>query len=406
MVTANVSNTSMATRDNQSKTIPPGITISRPIIEYWATSDDGINQIAGLCRIHKTLQASKFQGHATPSYPHLTLSTNTQNPRTESIKQAIREYCSRAKDLLVNSPSSFIMQANAQAQVTGSGAQYWNAIKQAIYLSKLSRTRQAMEAQNEATALASEGVFAIPSLDSIREVLTTLSPVNTAVWPDLRVLTLEYLITITTAEFNHGHQVTVVMDQLLHDGGDQQVSEDALKFMVEECTNVLTEYHTVTVRAQLALVKLLRRSRAYYDAACKAVKLLQTCVRGTSLDSVWSRMVARELAHIFKAIGHPEEADKIAREIVVMHRLQGSGDVVLHNDECAIYTMEDIAENFDTAGDFEESAKWLALAAKNGWELWKGGLAMQHIVDKLERVSKACRRPDYANDWMRGQGGV
>ncbi|KIM95432.1 hypothetical protein OIDMADRAFT_134483 [Oidiodendron maius Zn] len=310
-------------------------------------------------------------------------------------------YCKRAQHSLINTPYSFIYQGKTQVREPGPAVQFWLAIKHGIYLCKKSKLEHGAEALREAYMLAQAScALGIRALDSIRELLTTLSPVNTSVWPDVRIQMLNLLHELMTSDLGSENTLTRITYQLLHDGGDRNVSENALLCLINECTRLLGQQHVATVRARLSLVKLLRRSHDYYRAACEDVELLSFCVEQTSSDSVWSRECARMLTHVFMALGHRDQAIDLEKDIVGM-RISSTGTIdVMHHDECAIYTMEDLAENYDEKGDFEACATWLKLAVQNAQNLWTNQwMATQHLVEKLERALKACGKAEEIHIW-------
>lgn len=313
----------------------------------------------------------------------------------ELIKRSIHIYCQEVDPFLIDDPG-----VGVQTQLWPSypAAKFWQDVKYGIYLIKVS-SKLGWPTLKTA-CLEAESVLGSRFFNCIRELLTTCSPANTTLCPGLRRVLLEHFSAWSQRNLGPNHPLSVVGEQLRRDQGCAEVSEEALKYMVARFEHALGSNNTVTVRARTALVKHLRRNRKYEAAAWGAQELLASCIAKFGLESPLSRSAGREMAHVLMDQGHHRQAIQLGESVVGMVRNFGHSPImVLHHDDYAVHSMEDMAKSYDILGDFESSAAWLSLAVEHAWALWRKWVATEHIVDKLERALRACGRSYEIQSW-------
>ncbi|KAL9103278.1 MAG: hypothetical protein Q9163_001656 [Psora crenata] len=73
-------------------------------------------------------------------------------------------------------------------------------------------------------------------------------------------------------------------------------------------------------------------------------------------------------------------------------------DPMYHN-ECAVYTMEDIAKTFECTGNLEQAVAWLKQAGMSGCMVWGRSEALAHIQDKTHELLKEMGKDDELRIW-------
>ena len=281
------------------------------------------------------------------------------------------------------------------------GTKFWTELKYGIYLLKVSQTNRALPILRKAEDFATEALVQRPHI-FVLEVLSTLSPVNTCVCPNLRISLLRGLSDLASKHIGALHPITILTRELQKGTTYRDVSERGLSFINDLFTAVLGLSHAYTFDAERALVRLLRRGgdndRALYMAQ-------QTFAASTSAfgdDSLRARRAGRELEHILMDMGDWRQALEVCMTIVGQLETVNGSPEPQYRDECAVHTMEDIAKIYNRLEDLKSSIAWLKQAAACAWTLWGTWVATQHIVDKLVAALDACGKQDEANFWQRG----
>jgi hypothetical protein len=110
---------------------------------------------------------------------------------------------------------------------------FWRKIKHAIHLLRIASPTRAWPSLSKAYDVAGEALLAADIGSFVREILTTLSPVNNRACPHARQQIIQYLTDIAQIKLASCHPITVVLQQLLFDGPTRDVSERCLAWMVE-----------------------------------------------------------------------------------------------------------------------------------------------------------------------------
>lgn len=283
--------------------------------------------------------------------------------------------------------------------VMGPQAQFWNELKSGIYFMKISCFERAQPMLLKAGSLAS-GAFTESPLAFVRELFSTLSPVNTVLCSDLRLCLLRTFFTCAEQSFGNTHPIVILCDELQKDRNSQEVSDRALSFMVDLLISTEGISHDMTFKTQITLIRFLRRSGEYERAAAMARKLLQSSLSLSGHLSLSARMAARELEHILMDQHQWQQALRMCHYIVGQPCSTYGLVQPQSHDECAVHTMEDIAKIFENLGEPEVRTSWLMQAANSAWALWGWCIATTHVFDKLVGALQAAGRFDEAKFWQ------
>ena len=328
-------------------------------------------------------QSASFSSSLLPSIFATQIDKRLQS--LDLILRSIRAYTSGANfssDIAaLNSP---ILSLQAQPMV-----HIWKEIGYAIYLLKVASPRQAWASFNSACAKARS--VQLQSTTHILELLTTLSPTNTRIFPPVRISLLRFFNSLVEIKLTRTHPIAIIAGSLQRDGQCPDVSERALLYMLELFNSRLGPCHTLSFMARIALIKLLRRSHNYKGAIRIARQLLDFARTEFGQCSLEAREVAREVEHILMETEDYSQALELCFAIVGQDKSNTAQVEPRHQDECAMYAMEDISKIYGILGDVESSAVWLKQALIAGRSIWPNGwVGVDHIADKLEALLLRC----------------
>ena len=278
--------------------------------------------------------------------------------------------------------------------------EFWAELKHGIYLLKVSQTSRALPALRKAGDSAVEALVQRPH-NFVMELLSTLSPVNTSVCPDLRISLLCGLSELARTHMGASHPITILTRELQKDITYQAISERGLSFINDICTTVLGLSHKYTFDAERALVRLLRRSGDNDRALYMAQQMFVASRNAFGDGSLRARNAGRELEYILMDMKDWGQALEVCMTIVGQSNTMAGSPKPQYNDECAVHTMEDVAKIYGQLDDLESSIAWLKQAAVCAWTLWGDWVTTQHVVDKLVALLKTCGEWDEADLWQR-----
>ena len=156
---------------------------------------------------------------------------------------------------------------------------------------------------------------------------------------------------------------------------------------------------------QRSIIALLRRYKDVRPALQMAQDLVVTAETTAKSDSTYMRLASQELAHIYMDIGRYDEAKSlcmkrvgpaVARDGLVGHQ---------YRDSCARWAYEDLAKIEEEIGATKNSITWLWHALYLTETLDGPSISMTHILDKLTRCLRFCRRDDEAETLSRRYAG-
>ncbi|KAF8855332.1 hypothetical protein BDZ45DRAFT_805081 [Acephala macrosclerotiorum] len=308
----------------------------------------------------------------------------------ETVLRSIDIYCSHAIVVDFNEDGT----PTSSSQPSASVASFWKDIQYGIYLLKVSSGR-AWSVIKEACAQATR-ILPLTSTTTILQLLTTLSPVNTGLCIELQIRLLKYFGDVINHELGESYPLAIILRGLQHEKSGREGTERALKYIWTMYASRFGPFHSLTLKAKAALVRLLRRDHATHAALHMGRQLLNETTKICGTGSLEARGAAREVEHVLVDTGDYLQALKLCFTIV------GTCEPVKHlayYDNCTVHTMEDIAKIYDRLGNIDLSTKWLELAAYVGRDLWGPWVGTMHIVDKLVLMLLRAGRQAEATAW-------
>jgi hypothetical protein len=283
----------------------------------------------------------------------------------------------------------------------------WEDTDLAIYLMKVSEGSQRGASQSQtrgfrllkrSTAYASdylsEGTATI-----LIELLSTLSPVNTATCPFVREGMLRYLWELTRELLPPGHPIALVIGTLRNDDADPNITLRALAFIVDRLRATLGPIHALSQLGIYRLCGLLRRSGDFTGALRVAKEGISAIRALLGPGSLQERRLSRQLEHVYMDQCDWIAALSVCFDIVGQQELERRNPDPLYHDECAVMTMEDIAKTCECAGNVEQAIAWLKQATISGSMVWGRTEALSHIHDKLRELLKLAGKEDELHIW-------
>ncbi|PTB68910.1 hypothetical protein BBK36DRAFT_1113353 [Trichoderma citrinoviride] len=283
---------------------------------------------------------------------------------------------------------------------------FWKDCSNSIYFFKISDFPKARMLLQQSTAINSDEIFTKGSATALIEILSILSPINTATNPDVRKTMLRYLHALAVQQLPCQSPIMVVLSRL-HEGMEStDWSLRALTCIVDRLCASLDPANELRVLAQRRLIALLRRNKDYDEALRVCNKALEDIRMATGPGSLLERKTARLLEHVFMDQEDWVSALEVCFDIVEQ-RFDGTigfnPDPQCH-DECAVWTMEDIAKIYENSGNLEAAIAWLKQARISGGICWGPDISLGHIHDKLVELLERCKLHDEAKLWSTAFG--
>ena len=326
---------------------------------------------------------------------HIPALSSPQSLNLENILRNVYLSCSLSE---LDEQNLQQVPMQEQQAFDGSQVQLWNHLKQGIYLLKISSLERAFPTLHKVIELA-QGVFVQDPLTFVQELFCTLSPVNTSLCPGLRAALLRGFCDLARQRLGSAHPVTVLCYELQYDDNSTEVSERGLLFMTDLLISMQGASSALTVGAETCLIEQLRRGKDYETAATRARRLLSRNESMFGAYSLLARIAAQQLEHVLMDQGDWEQALKVCFQIVGHTPSTLDSSKLQYCDECAVYTMEDIAKIYDHLGDGNACIIWLTQAAYSALNLWGFYIATTHIVDKLINALTDAGRHEDATFW-------
>ncbi|CAN8100330.1 unnamed protein product [Discula destructiva] len=311
---------------------------------------------------------------------------------------------SRAEDTVLDfvlfSIRTFYTPGNFTFSPSTLKSDFWQDTSSGIYLVKVSDQEQGQVLmQKSRTEQNVRGIFTEAATVSLIEILSTLSPTNTAVCPRIREDYLHFLSILATQQLASEHPVVKIIQRLRSDNGNKDLSLRALLAIVQRLQSTLGPAHDLSLFALNRLVALLRRGGDFTEASRICKDAMTIIKEGLGPESLQERRVGRQLEHIYMDEGDWSGALGACFNIVGQQQVDnGTPDPRLH-DECAVYTMEDIAKIYECTGMPDHSIAWLKQAVVSGGMIWGPGHKLGHVQDKLDESLRRCGRVDEAQLW-------
>ena len=268
---------------------------------------------------------------------------------------------------------------------------FWQNFHNCIYLYKLDDIKRARPLLKKLCSVSSEVLHSL-SIDSVSRLLASFAPVNFRRHPEVRTILLGHFTKMTEEAFGRDNVLTVICKELQKDEDSRFSTETALRCM-------LASMHLARSPSKLAterdIIALLRRDKAFDDAVQMADRLYQSSQTGASpkLDEI--RNAAMELAHVYMDIGRFDDAKDLC--MVRVGKAVAQDGLVGHeyHDKGALYAYEDLAkieEESGMVGALERSTVWLGQAAHLASDIKGPSITLTHILDKLVRAYRLCKK--------------
>jgi tetratricopeptide (TPR) repeat protein len=303
---------------------------------------------------------------------------------------------------LSNVPQGVLPDDYLGHRTSDESIKYWNTVKNAIYLVKISTgpvddpnqrpDRQALPALAEAGRLAAPAMTSHP-FDFLRNLFATLSPANTSARPELRSILLRFLASEAQTNLSPNHPITQICKELQGDEGCQAISQHSLQCMLEIFNSRLGRSRAITFKLLDSLATLLRRSGEYHAGLEIITELLKSSrpVFGPESDQV--RTVENELAHFYMLSGDSDLALGHCLSVVTRPPKSTFSELqeepTFYEDGIAAHAMEDIAEIHQRRGDMEQCIAWLERAASIALTVWgPKSVATSHLIDKMTSLQR------------------
>lgn len=202
-------------------------------------------------------------------------------------------------DLVLFSIRTYYTKGNFDAAPVLLLPRLWKDCSDSIYFFKVSDLRKARRLLEKATVAHSADVFSRGSSTALIEILSTLSPVNTASNPDVRKTLLLYLHSLALRQLSRESPILIVLS-CLHEGMDTtDWSVRALTCIVDRLCANLDPTNPVRLLSQKRLIALLRRSRDYDGALRECNRALADIRTTLGPGSLQERRMSRLLEHIY-----------------------------------------------------------------------------------------------------------
>lgn len=199
----------------------------------------------------------------------------------------------------------------------------------------------------------------------------------------------------------------MVILSTLHNGMDStDWSIKALTCIVDRLCANLHPTNELRVLGQRRLIALLRRNRDYDKALSVCNKALIDIRSALGPGSLQEGKISRLLEHIYMDQEDWPSALSVCFDIVGQHfdETTGSNPDPQCHDECAVWTMEDIAKIYERNENLEMAIAWLKQARISGGMCWDSGEGLEHIHDKLVELLNRCGMSEEAHLWSTAFG--
>ncbi|KAG9233546.1 hypothetical protein BJ875DRAFT_463896 [Amylocarpus encephaloides] len=277
---------------------------------------------------------------------------------------------------------------NSSHQVTMST--FWHRMGHGIYFLKAEDAKRAWKLFHKACEAAmtekpnSKDLIS-DMLPTINEMLTTLSPINTQVCPDLRGVLLRYLADTFRGSLGREHPATVIACQLQAQDSCPEVYKRASSYLLDMVIAQLGPANPMCFKAQTSLVRTLRKNEDFEHAHTVARQLFEDVHHSLGEDALQTRQAAREISLLLMVEKKWAEALEVCSLIIGQQVEGGERIAPQHRDKCAAYTMEDIAKCYENLGYLDLRDKWLREAYNTGINIPSiDSLVTQHIKRRLQ----------------------
>ncbi|KAM0451652.1 hypothetical protein ACHAPV_009891 [Trichoderma viride] len=276
--------------------------------------------------------------------------------------------CTRLELVLFNT-RTYCTIGNFQSEPTVMEPCFCTECKDSIYFLKTADFPKAQRLLQISLTVSPDDVFVEGSAVVLIEILSTLSPINTAVNPHVRKTLLVYLYNLAIKNLPRWSPIVVVVSGIYEGMDSVDWSVRALTFIVDRLRANLDPANQLRMLAEARLITLLRRGH-YYDEAFRVCNdTIQGIKTALGPDSPQERQLAHRLEHIYIDQCEWDLALGVCFKIVSQRLFDTTKESMpdpQSHDECAVWTMEDIAKRYDCVGNFKLAITWLKQARVSG----------------------------------------
>ena len=248
---------------------------------------------------------------------------------------------------------------------------FWTDVKSAIYYLKKNNETLAWPLLNNACRTPVVQLISVP-ITFLREIFSTLSPVNIKMHAPVRVTLLRYLRQMCHLRLGQSHPITLILTHLECDTGTRYTSETCLKHLLsllygrrhtekqaEAATPELnlpspappTPNDVAAFQTKRQLTILLRRDHDLPESLTLGQNLISSA---PTLEYRAQAMV--EVVHILSDMCDYCAALRLCQQVLDLYKiLQGER----YPDSRASYAIEAMAELCHFRGDSKEEERWL-----------------------------------------------
>lgn len=344
---------------------------------------------------------------SNPIFLPVALNQHSGAINVEKMLKNVRIYLDRCSSSKRSVEPSFIDKEGFE--IVCPSDTFWNELKHGIYLLKVKSPGLAWPALDKACDLAPAVMTSRMPADHafLRELFLTLSPVNTRIFPKIRIVLLQYLSYLACFKLQSTHPLAVICHELQQDQHSREVSELALKCMLSILRapgSGSNRDETAAFRLECANITLLRRDGQLSLAAAEAKLLYDRCRWNFQHDDSEQatqqlRKAAAELAHVRMDQRGEHYVEAIDLSLLVLTGMLEptvaiGGDFPPHpsdfasfiGDEKSVYALEDLAKIYEELDATDQAIEWLERAEDFACELFGNetvSTATAHIVKKL-----------------------
>ena len=315
-------------------------------------------------------------------------------------------------EILLHSTAAFLSSVPstthpANDQVSASG-HFWTVVKSAIYFLKKSSPDLAWPLLNEACQTPIAILLSTPVV-LLRELFSTVSPVNTKMHGQVRLTLLRYLRRLSLLAFGRQHPLTGIIRHLEHDPGTRHASETGLCYLLSQHKfdterripstdaggnerhsaapippsndNAPSNMHYIcTLRA---LSNLHRRDHDLSSALAMSNSLTTYSTSRLGSSHLTTLTILTDHVHLLSDMCDYQPALTLAHQILESYRSTRTSSFP---SDKACYVMEAIAELNHFIGEAGEEEKWLRLGLDGAWKVRGGDASVMFVKGKLEKL--------------------
>ncbi|KAM0510851.1 hypothetical protein ACHAPE_010477 [Trichoderma viride] len=267
-------------------------------------------------------------------------------------------------ELVLFNIRTYYTKGNFQPEPTVTEPRFWTECSNSIYFFKISDLPKAQWSLQKSLTVNPGDVFVEGSAVVLIEILSTLSAINIAVSPQVRKTLLAHLYNLAIKNLPRRSPIVVVVCRLYEgmDSVDCMWLVRALTFIEDRLRANFDPANQLRLLAEERLITLLSHGHCYDEALRFCNDTMQGIKAALGPDSPQERQLARRLEHIYIDQCGWDMALDVCFKIVDQRLFDSTKEPMpdpQSHDECAVWTMEDIAKIYNCVGNFKLAIVWL-----------------------------------------------